>query len=172
MRTLAGRRAEAQPGEAVWDSDQRPLTGFRDPTPQIRGITQKIVTYTRADGTPLSFTLFLPPGYRAGTRLPTVIDAYPLEYSDPQTAGQVSGTEHSFLRLAGTSSLFFLLDGYAVLSGVAMPVIGDPDTAYDTFIEQLVASTAAAIDKAVEHVLAEQLDWFDRHVKNAPARPR
>jgi len=149
VRTLTGPRAGAPPGEAAWDTAARPLTDFRDPTPQLRGITKKIVTYTRDDGTPLSFTLFLPPGYREGTRLPTVIDAYPLEYSDPQTAGQVSGTEHSFLRLGGTSSLFFLLDGYAVLSDVAMPVIGDPDTAYDTFIEQLVASAAAAIDKAV-----------------------
>lgn len=31
-----------------------------------------------------------------------------------------------------------------------MPVIGDPDTAYDTFVEQLTANAQAAIDKAVE----------------------
>ena len=43
-----------------------------------------------------------------------------------------------------------LLDGYAVLESASMPVIGDPDTAYDTFIEQLVADAQAAIAKAVE----------------------
>lgn len=150
IRSLKGKLEEAEAGEAKWESDLRPLTSFRDPTPQLRGITQKIVTYERADGTPLSFTLFLPPGYQEGRRLPTVINAYPLEYSDPETAGQVSGSEKRFLRLMGTTSLFFLLDGYAVLQNVAMPVIGDPDTAYDTFIEQLVASAEAAIDKAVE----------------------
>ena len=31
-----------------------------------------------------------------------------------------------------------------------MPVIGDPETANDTYIEQIVASAKAAIDKAVE----------------------
>jgi dipeptidyl aminopeptidase/acylaminoacyl peptidase len=150
VRTLTGKKDQVEPGETEWESDARPLTKFEDPTPQLRGITQKIVTYQRADSTPLSFTLFLPPGYKEGTRLPTVLDAYPLEYSDPETAGQVSGTEKWFLRLMGTSSLFFLLDGYAVLQDVAMPVIGHPDTAYDTFIEQLVSSAEAAIGKAVE----------------------
>ncbi len=150
VRTLAGKLGDVEPGEAQWESDVRALTDFSDPTPELREITQQIVTYERADGTPLSFTLLLPPGYEAGTRLPTVLTAYPLEYSDPATAGQVSGTEHSFLRLMGTSTRFFLLEGFAVLERVAMPVIGDPETAYDTFIEQLVASAEAAIDKAVE----------------------
>jgi dipeptidyl aminopeptidase/acylaminoacyl peptidase len=150
IRSLKGKLEDAEAGEAEWESDLRPLTSFRDPTPQLRGITQKIVTYERADGTPLSFTLFLPPGYQEGRRLPTVFNAYPREYSDPETAGQVKGSEKQFLRLMGTTSLFFLLDGYAVLQNVTMPVIGHPDTAYDTFIEQLVASAEAAIDKAVE----------------------
>lgn len=151
-RTLAARRPETggAAGEAAWDADRRPLTRFADPTPQIRGITKRIVTYERADGTPLSFTLYLPSGYVEGTRLPTVFDAYPLEFSDPATAGQVSGTERGFTRLLGTTALFYLLDGYAVLDNVAMPVIGDPDTAYDTFIEQLTADAEAAIARAGE----------------------
>jgi len=150
VRRVTTRLPSAPEGEAAWNSEVRALTALTDPTPQIRGITQRIVTYERADGTPLSMTVYLPPGYQEGTRLPTVLEAYPLEYSDPATAGQISGTEQKFLRLLGTSPLDFLLDGYAVLSDVAMPVIGDPDTAYDTFIEQLVASAEAAIDKAVE----------------------
>lgn len=151
VRTLGPARDEtALAGEAQWASQERRLTAFEDPTPQIRSITRKLVTYQRADGTPLSFTLFLPPGYTEGTRLPTVIDAYPLEYSDPGTAGQISGSDRQFTRFLSFSTLFFLLDGYAVLSGVTMPVIGDPDTAYDTFIEQLVSSAEAAVAKASE----------------------
>jgi dipeptidyl aminopeptidase/acylaminoacyl peptidase len=137
-------------GEAQWESSLRPLTNFTDPTPQIRAISKRIVTYQRADGTPLSFTLYLPPGYQEGTRLPTVLEAYPLEYSDPGTAGQVAGTDRAFTQLTGPTPLFFLLDGYAVLESASMPVIGDPDTAYDTFIEQLAADARAAIAKAVE----------------------
>ena len=44
------------------------LTDFKDPTPQIRGIQKQIVKYQRADGVPLSATLYLPVGYVKGTR--------------------------------------------------------------------------------------------------------
>jgi dipeptidyl aminopeptidase/acylaminoacyl peptidase len=151
VRTLSGRRAgESSESEPRSDSVPRALTSFTDPTPQIRGITKRIVTYKNAEGTPLSFTLYLPPDYKEGTRLPTVVWAYPLEYSDPGTAGQVTGSDRQFTRIFGPSPLLFCLDGYAVLFNVSMPVIGDPDTAYDRFIEQLVSSAQAAVDKAVE----------------------
>ena len=52
--------------------------------------------------------------------------------------------------LGGTHPLFYVLDGYAVLFNAAMPVVGPPASAYDTFIEQTVANAKAAIDKAVE----------------------
>src|SRR5207237_1521688 len=50
----------------------------------------------------------------------------------------------------GISHLFFLTQGYAVLDGATMPVVGDPETANNTYVEQIVASAQAAIDKAVE----------------------
>ena len=53
-----------------------------DPTPQLRGITKRLVKYKRADGVDLSFTLYLPPGYKEGTRLPAMVWAYPLDYAD------------------------------------------------------------------------------------------
>lgn len=149
VRELGKPRREAIPGEAARKSRWRALTRFEDPTPVLRSIGKRIVTTSRADGTAISFTLYLPPGYREGTPLPTVLYAYPLEYSDPETAGQVAGNDRLFTRLIGPSHLFFLLDGYAVLHNVTMPVIGDPDTAYDSFVEQLVANAAAAIDRAV-----------------------
>jgi dipeptidyl aminopeptidase/acylaminoacyl peptidase len=130
--------------------DRRALTQFADPTPQLRGITKQLVTYKRADGVPLSFTLYLPPGYKQGERLPTVMWAYPLEFNSADTAGQVTGSPYRFTTLAGPSHLFFLLQGYAVLDGAAMPVVGDPETANNTFIDQIVASAKAAIDKADE----------------------
>jgi dipeptidyl aminopeptidase/acylaminoacyl peptidase len=128
----------------------RQLTEFKDPTPQIRGITKQLVRYKRADGVDLSFTLYLPPGYKQGTRLPTVVWAYPLEFTDAATAGQVSGSTNRFTQLGGYSHLFFLLRGYAVLDDATMPVVGDPLTVNDTFIDQIVASAKAAIDKGVE----------------------
>ncbi|MBK5293042.1 MAG: S9 family peptidase, partial [Acidobacteriia bacterium] len=124
------------------------LTHLQDPAPQLRKITKQLVTYNRDDGVPLSFTLYLPPDYQPGKRLPTVIWAYPREFNDPETAGQVSGSTKRFTTIAGPSHLFFLLSGYAILDGASMPVVGDPETVNNTYIEQIVQSAKAAIDKA------------------------
>lgn len=131
-------------------AELRSLTKFPDPAPQLRRIQKQLVTYTRPDGVQLSFTLYLPPGYRKGTRLPTVVWAYPLEYNDPDTAGQIAGSTQRFTSITGMSHLFYLLAGYAVLDSATMPVVGDPKTANNTYIEQIVASAKAAIDKAAE----------------------
>jgi dipeptidyl aminopeptidase/acylaminoacyl peptidase/CubicO group peptidase (beta-lactamase class C family) len=129
---------------------RRKLTDFPDPMPQLRQIKKQLVTYQRADGVQLSFTLYLPPAHKPGERLPTVIWAYPREFNDAGTAGQVSGSTNRFTSIGGTSHLFFLTQGYAILDGATMPVVGDPASANNTYIEQIVASAAAAIDKAVE----------------------
>ncbi len=126
------------------------LTHFTDPSPRLRRIRKQLVTYSRADGVPLSFTLYLPPDYKAGTRLPTVVWAYPREYNDAATAGQVSGSPNRFNTFVGPSHLFYLLQGYAVLDDAAMPVVGDPETANNTYVEQIVMGAKAAIGKAVE----------------------
>lgn len=132
------------------NSAKQAITRFVDPTPQLRGIKKQLVTYKRADGVPLSFTLYLPPDYKEGTRLPSVIWAYPREFGDADTAGQVSGSANRFTTISGMSQLFFLLQGYAILDDAAMPVIGDPETMNNTYVEQIVSSAKAAIDKAVE----------------------
>ena len=132
---------------AVYD---KKLTEFKDPTPQLRGISKQLVKYKRADGVDLSFTLYLPPGYKPGTRLPTVVWAYPLEFTDNSTAGQVSGSTSRFTQIGSYSELFFLLQGYAVMADTTMPIVGDPLTVNDTFVQQIVDSAKAAIDKGVE----------------------
>jgi dipeptidyl aminopeptidase/acylaminoacyl peptidase len=134
---------------------REPITRFQDPAPQLREIEKRLVRYERADGVPLSFQLMLPPGYEEGTRVPTVLYAYPLEYSGMATAGQVRGSTNRFMRLYGASHLFFLLSGYAVLDQTAMPMLGDPETTYDTFVPQLVADAEAAVEKAIELGVAD-----------------
>ena len=137
------RAVGEHPSERAW-------THYGDPTPQLHGITKQLVTYKRQDGVPLSFTLYLPPGYKPGTRLPTVVWAYPLEYNDADTAGQVTGSVQRFTSIIGPSHLFFLLRGYAILDNAAMPVIGDPETVNNTYLDQIVMDAQAAIDKAVD----------------------
>ncbi len=133
-----------------------PLTRIPDPTPQVRDVRKQIVTYQREDGVPLSFTLYLPPGYKEGTRLPALFWAYPLEYNDASTAGQVNASTDRFIMFSGASlHLLFLLHGYCVLDDVAMPVIGDPETVNNTYVQQIVMDAKAAIDKAVAMGVAD-----------------
>ena len=126
------------------------LTRFTDPAPELRRIQKRLVKYKRPDGVDLSFTLYLPPNYKTGERRPALLWAYPLEFTDPGTAGQVTSSPNSFSTPAGISHLFMLLKGYVVLDDATMPVVGDPETVNNTFLEQVVASAKAAIDKADE----------------------
>ncbi|MBI2761325.1 MAG: S9 family peptidase [Chloroflexi bacterium] len=126
---------------------RRALTAFPDPHPRVTGMKKEMLRYTREDGVPLSGTLYTPQGWTPEQgRLPVLIWAYPMEYSDAGTAGQVRGSDHTFTRLAGASPLWFVIQGYAVLNDATMPVVGDPETMNDTYIEQVVASAKAAVD--------------------------
>ncbi|MHC4305015.1 MAG: alpha/beta hydrolase family protein [Planctomycetota bacterium] len=140
---------------SLGNQDPRAVTDFPDPTPQIRGIQKQVVTYERNDGVQLSATLYLPADYQPGTRLPLLVWAYPIEFNDSRTAGQVTKSPHRFTRIRGASHLNLLTQGYAIMDGATMPIIGHPETMNDTFIEQIVASARAAIDKAVELGVAD-----------------
>ncbi|MEL6109694.1 MAG: prolyl oligopeptidase family serine peptidase [Planctomycetota bacterium] len=133
-----------------------PITKFPDPTPQIRGIKKELVTYERSDGVPLSATLYLPADYKPGTKLPLIVWAYPREFNDASTAAQISGSPSRFTRMSGITHLTLLTQGYAIMDGATMPVIGDPETMNDTFIEQIVGAAQAAIDKAVDMGVADR----------------
>ena len=132
----------------------RALTAFRDPAPQLTGIQKRLITYTREDGVPLSGTLYLPPGYAPGTRLPVVLWAYPTEFASATAAGQVTAAPNRFNIIRGPSHLFFLTQGYAVLDEPKMPIIGG-DTANDHYVEQLVMSARAAVKAVVDLGVAD-----------------
>lgn len=131
---------------SVTDGTRRMLTHFADPAPRMTGVQKRLVKYKRKDGTPLSGTLYLPPSYQEGTRLPLFMWAYPLEYSDAATAGQVRGSDNTFTFYRNDSPLFFVTQGYAVLMDATVPVVGDPETMNNTFVEQITTSGRAAID--------------------------
>ena len=138
------------------DGTKRAITAFADPQPQLRGATHEIVSYARKDGVKLSGTLYLPPGYKKGERLPLIVWAYPREFTDVDSAGEVSGSPYRFTIVTGASHLFLLLDGYAVLDDATMPIVGPGETANDTYVEQLVGNAEAAIDKVVDMGVADR----------------
>ena len=132
------------------DGSTLPVTSFKDPQPQLRGVRHQFVTYQRKDGVKLSATLYLPPGYKEGQRLPVIMWAYPREFGDADSASQVTGSANRFLTVSGYSHLFLLLSGYAIFDNPTMPIVGPGETANDHYVEQLVASAEAAIDKVVD----------------------
>jgi dipeptidyl aminopeptidase/acylaminoacyl peptidase len=152
LRTLGARKTAAA-GEAAFTSSTRPVTRIADPTPQVRAIRKRLVKYKRADGLDLSFTLYTPPDYKEGVRVPTILYAYPLDYADPSKAGQVTGSQVMFTRLREYRLL--LLAGYAIVDNASFPIVGDPKKAYDTYLEQLVDDAKAAVDEAVRLGVAD-----------------
>ncbi|MNJ31184.1 Prolyl tripeptidyl peptidase precursor [compost metagenome] len=135
------------------------LTSFPDPAPQLAEATRQLITYTRDDGVELSGTLYLPAGYdkdRDGP-LPLLMWAYPAEFTDAAVAGQVVDTDNRFVRPSGSSHLFLLTQGYAILDNPTMPIIGrDGAEPNDTYIEQLSASAKAAVDAVVALGVADR----------------
>jgi dipeptidyl aminopeptidase/acylaminoacyl peptidase len=129
---------------------KRTITDFKDPAPQLAGVERQFVTYKRKDGVDLSGTLYLPPDYQKGQKVPLIMWAYPREFTDASTAGQVTGSPYRFTTISGASQMLLLTQGYAIFDDPKMPIIGAGETANDTYVEQLVASAEAAVDKVVE----------------------
>jgi dipeptidyl aminopeptidase/acylaminoacyl peptidase len=134
------------------------LTSFKDPYPQITAATKtrEFVIYKRDDGVQLSGTLYVPADRRAGDKLPLLVWAYPREFTNPGAASQVVGSPNRFVTITGASHLLLLTQGYAIFDGPAMPIVGKGETANDQYVDQLVASARAAVDKAVEMGIADR----------------
>src|SRR5690606_22122130 len=128
---------------------ERALTDYAHPAPQLTNARRIALRYKRPDGLGLSATLYLPADSEPLQPLPVVLWAYPRVYGEdtesvePMTVEQFPGFERAF-------KLFFLLQGYAVLDDVSMPVVGTTATANDTFIEQIVRNAEAALRAAAE----------------------
>jgi len=126
------------------------VTHDPDPQPIMRQVKKERVAYKRSDGVDLSMTLYLPPDYKPGTRLPAVLWAYPREVEDADTAGAVTGSTQRFTTVSGYSEIFFALDGYAVMDNAAFPVVGDLRTVNDHFVDEIDKDAEAAIKKCDE----------------------
>lgn len=138
--------------ETVGGGTPRTVIDLPDPAPILAGVTRRTITYKRIDGLPLSATLYTPAGYDAKRdgALPTLLWAYPTEFLDPKLAGQTVDQGNRFVRPRGSSHLFLLTQGYAVLDNPAMPIIGENGAEpNDTYIKQLQEDAQAAVDAVV-----------------------
>ncbi len=130
--------------------EPKALTSFENPYEAMKDVVSMNIRYKREDGVDLNAVLYLPPGYDKAEdgRLPVFLWAYPREFKDPKAAGQVKDSPHRFVRISYGSPIFWAMRGYAVLDRTDFPIIGEGDSRpNDTFVEQLVANAAAAIDE-------------------------
>jgi dipeptidyl aminopeptidase/acylaminoacyl peptidase len=140
------------------DKSLTQVTKLGDPAPYFANVKSELITYTRPDGVKLSATLYLPPGYdKSQGRLPFFFWAYPREFQSADAASQLTGSPYQFKRPGRQNYLMLLMHGYGVLDGPTMPIVGangkEPN---DSYIDQLVASAQAAVDKIVDMGVADR----------------
>jgi dipeptidyl aminopeptidase/acylaminoacyl peptidase len=156
MLVITSRQSKEEPSNYylrdVKKNKLTAITNFPHPYSKMKGVSKQMVKYKRGDGVDLNATLYLPPGYtKSDGPLPTILWAYPREFKSAASAGQISGSPYTFMRLSSTSHLYWVLRGYAILDGASFPIIGEGDIEpNDEFIKQLVANAKAAIAKGVE----------------------
>jgi dipeptidyl aminopeptidase/acylaminoacyl peptidase len=132
----------------------RAITRRENPAPELASVRRELVAYQREDGVGLSGTLYYPTDYVEGKKVPVVFWIYPREFASADAAGQVSGSAHRFVLPGGSSHLFLLTQGYAVLDNPTLPVVGG-DTANNTYVQQTVAGAKAAIDYLMRRGIAD-----------------
>ncbi|WP_372847275.1 alpha/beta hydrolase family protein, partial [Pontiella sp.] len=141
------------------DNTVERITSFENPYESLRTVHKEVINYTRDDGLPLSGTLYLPADCDkdAAQKAPMLLWAYPREYKDMSSAGQITSNPNRFTYLHYGSPIFWVAKGYVVLDNAAFPIVGEgEDEPNDTFRTQLVANAKAAIDAV------DALGYIDR----------
>lgn len=139
--------------------DKHPITFFKNPFKSLANIHKEVITYKREDGVDLSATLYLPANYDkdSGKKLPMIMWAYPYEFKDKSSAGQVTTSPNEFTYPWYGSPIFWVNKGYAILDDASFPIIGEgEEEPNDTFLKQLVGNAKAAIDAV------DSLGYIDR----------
>lgn len=135
------------------------ITNFTNPYASFMKVSKETVKYKRKDGVDLTATLYLPAGYskEKDGRLPLLMWAYPREYKDAQQASQIKESPHTFVQLYYGSPIYWAARGYAIMDDADFPIIGEgTKEPNDSFVEQLVANAAAAIDFAVDRGVVDR----------------
>ncbi len=129
------------------------ITNFSNPYASMEGVSKQKIKYKRADGVDLTGDLYLPKGYNKEKDgpLPTLLWAYPREFTSAADASQIRGNQHKFTLLSWGSPVFYVTQGYAILDNAEMPIVAtSPDKKpNDDFVNQLILNANAAIDKLV-----------------------
>jgi len=145
---------------ALKDNNLKQLSFFETPFESLANVSKEVLKYNRDDGLELSGTLYLPLGYDKAKKekMPMIMWAYPKEYKDMSSASQNTQNPNEFIYPWYGSPLFWVTQGYVVLTDAAFPIVGEgDDEPNDSFRKQLVANAKAAID------VVDELGYIDRN---------
>ncbi len=143
----------------ILKNDLKQISFNENPFKVFSDVHKEVIKYKRPDGVELSATLYLPVGYDQSKKekMPMVMWAYPTEFKDKNSAGQVTANANEFTFPFYGSPLYWLNKGYVVLDDASFPIVGEGKTEpNDSFIPQLVANAKAAIDAV------DALGYIDR----------
>jgi len=133
----------------LWEGGNvRQLTQNIDYTPDLTTAPRRRFIVERPDGFKFRVNVTLPPGYRAGTRLPAMFWFYPREYEDQESYDEGARTydKNAFSNF-GTRSMEYLVRlGYAVVEPDA-PIIGKAGQMNNNYEHDLRNNLAAVIDE-------------------------
>ncbi len=136
------------------------ITFIENTFKSIQDVKKEVIKYKRNDGVELSAVLYLPADYnmKSKNKLPMLMWAYPQEFKDKSSAGQITSSPNEFTYPWYGSPIFWITRGYVVLDDAAFPIVGEGDVEpNDSFIPQLVANAQAAIDAV------DELGYIDRN---------
>jgi dipeptidyl aminopeptidase/acylaminoacyl peptidase len=143
----------------IQKNELKQISFNENPFKVLSDVHKEVIRYKRPDDVELSATLYLPVGYDKvkKEKMPMVMWAYPTEFKDKNSAGQVTANANEFTFPFYGSPLYWLNKGYVVLDDASFPIVGEGKAEpNDTFIPQLVANAKAAIDAV------DSLGYIDR----------
>jgi len=134
------------------------LTFFDNPFKSLQNVKKGIISYKRDDGLDLNGLLYLPEEDKLNSeKKPMILWAYPREYKDKSSASQKTNNPNRFIFPSWGSPIYWATQGYVVLDRAAFPIVGEREKEpNDSFISQLVANAAAAINAV------DKLGYIDR----------
>ena len=141
---------------SLTNKTSKPITERRKDLAAYAACKRLPVKYERGDGIELSGVLYLPPDYEQGQKRPAIIWAYPRSYSTAETAGQVRMSPYRYPNHDKRWHNLLAMAGYVVLDRAQVPIVGSPESMNDTYVDQVVASLEAAVNKL------DELGYIDR----------
>jgi dipeptidyl aminopeptidase/acylaminoacyl peptidase len=141
-------------------SARKPLTDNKDLFPDLTTAPKQRITVERADGIKFAINVMLPPGYKAGTRLPAIFWLYPREFENQEAIDRPDRAfnKNAYQAFNTRSMQFFVRLGYAVVVDTpgALPIVGPTGQQNNNYVNDLRNSLAAMIDELDRRAIVDR----------------